>query len=119
MNKVSSETVALHAVRELAQTLKAARIALGLSQRELAKRAGLGQSRLALIEQGRVDLRASTLAQLARALDFELVLTPRHVLPAVESLTKRRSKEISSATPSLEEAPPPQRAAYSLDDEIS
>jgi transcriptional regulator with XRE-family HTH domain len=76
-----------YAVRQLAQTLKEARIARGLTQRELAERAGFGQNRLALIEAGQVDLRASTLVQLARALDLELVLTPRRVLPAVQSLT--------------------------------
>lgn len=76
-----------YAVRELAQTLREARIARGLTQRELAERAGFGQNRLALIEAGQVDLRTSTLVQLARALDLELVLTPRRVLPAVQSLT--------------------------------
>jgi transcriptional regulator with XRE-family HTH domain len=76
-----------YAVEQLARTLKHARIERGLSQRELAERAGLGQSRLALIEAGGVDLRTSTLVQLARALDLELVLTPRRVLSAVQSLT--------------------------------
>jgi transcriptional regulator with XRE-family HTH domain len=86
-----------YAVTQLAQTLRDARIARGLSQRELAERAGLGQSRLALIEGGGVDLRTSTLVQLARALDLELVLAPRRVLPAVQSLTggqPRRRQEV-------------------------
>ncbi len=77
----------LYAVKQLAQNLREARIGRGLSQRELAERAGLGQNRLALIEAGGVDLRTSTLVQLARALDLELVLAPRRVLPAVQSLT--------------------------------
>jgi transcriptional regulator with XRE-family HTH domain len=81
-----------YAVEQLAQTLRDARIARGLSQRELATRAGLGQSRLALIEGGGVDLRTSTLVQLARALDLELVLAPRRVLPAVQSLTGGRPR---------------------------
>ncbi|HUN74684.1 MAG TPA: helix-turn-helix transcriptional regulator [Steroidobacteraceae bacterium] len=76
-----------YAVRQLAQTLKEARVARGFTQRELAELAGFGQNRLALIEAGQVDLRTSTLVQLARALDLELVLTPRRVLPAVQSLT--------------------------------
>ena len=76
-----------YAVRQLTQTLKEARVARGFTQRELAERAGFGQNRLALIEAGQVDLRTSTLVQLARALDLELVLTPRRVLPAVQSLT--------------------------------
>lgn len=75
-----------YAIEQLAQTLRDIRIARGLSQRELAERAGLGQNRLALIEAGEVDLRTSTLVQLARALDLELILAPRRVLPAVQSL---------------------------------
>ena len=77
-----------YAVKQLAEALRSARIARGLSQRELAERASLGQSRLALIEAGKADLRTSTLVQLARALDLELVLAPRRVLPAVQSLTE-------------------------------
>lgn len=75
-----------YAVGQLVQTLKEVRVAHGLTQRELAERAGFGQNRLALIEAGQVDLRTSTLIQLVRALDLELVLTPRRVLPAVQSL---------------------------------
>jgi transcriptional regulator with XRE-family HTH domain len=76
-----------YAVKQLVQVLKDARLARGLSQRELAEQAGLGQNRLAKIEAGTVDIRTSTLVQLARTLDLELVLTPRRVLPAVQSLT--------------------------------
>ena len=86
-----------YAVKQLAQTLREARIARGLSQRELAERAGLGQSRLALIEAGGVDLRTSTLVQLARALDLELVLAPRRVLPAVQSLTESQPRRRQEA----------------------
>lgn len=86
-----------YAVKQLAQTLTDARLAHGLSQRELAERAGLGQSRLALIEAGRVDLRTSTLVQLARALDFDLVLAPRQVLPAVQSLAGGHPKRSQDA----------------------
>jgi transcriptional regulator with XRE-family HTH domain len=76
-----------YAIRHLTQILREARLAGGDSQKELAERAGLGQNRLALIETGEVDLRASTLIQLARALDLELVLVPRRLLPVVQSLT--------------------------------
>lgn len=81
-----------YAVGQLAQTLRDARLARGLTQRELSHGAGITQSRLALIEAGEVDLRTSTLVQLARALDLELVLTPRRVLPAVQSLIRTPTK---------------------------
>lgn len=86
-----------YAVRQLAQVLKEARIARGFTQRELAERAGFGQNRLALIEAGKVDLRTSTLVQLGRALDLELVLTPRRVLPAVQSLTGNQASRREEA----------------------
>lgn len=86
-----------YAVRQLAQTLKEARVARGFTQRELAKLAGFGQNRLALIEAGQVDLRTSTLVQLARALDLELVLTPRRVLPAVQSLTGNQASRLQDS----------------------
>jgi transcriptional regulator with XRE-family HTH domain len=86
-----------YAVEQLTLTLKDARVAAGVSQRELAERAGLGQNRLASIERGGVDLRASTLVQLARALDLELVLVPRRVLPAVQTLTGGQSEQAREA----------------------
>ena len=94
-----------YAVKQLAQTLKDARITRGLSQRELAESAGLGQSRLALIEAGRVDFRISTLVQLARALDLELVLAPRRVLPAVQSLTGERPRRQEAGRDSVRKTP--------------
>jgi transcriptional regulator with XRE-family HTH domain len=90
---------------QLAQTLKDARLTRGLTQRELAARAGLGQSRLALIEAGGVDFRTSTLVQLARALDLELVLTPRRVLPAVQSLTGERPRRQEAGRDSARRTP--------------
>jgi transcriptional regulator with XRE-family HTH domain len=86
-----------YAVEQLTLTLKDARVAAGISQRELAERAGLGQNRLASIETGGVDLRASTLVQLARALDLELVLVPRRVLPAVQVLTGGQPAQVREA----------------------
>jgi transcriptional regulator with XRE-family HTH domain len=66
----------------------------GLSQRELASQAKLGQSRLAKIEAGTADLRTSTLMQLARALNLELVLVPRRVLPAVLAMSEGVSSPV-------------------------
>ena len=51
-------------------------------------------------------MRLSSLIELARALDHELVLVPRKLLPAVEAIVNR--------TQALSEAP---RPAYTLDDE--
>jgi transcriptional regulator with XRE-family HTH domain len=69
-------------------TLKAAREAKGLSQRALAKLAGVPQSHISKIENAGVDLRLSSLTQIARALDLEVTLVPRKCVPAVRSIMR-------------------------------
>jgi len=78
-------------IKEVARTLKAAREAKGLSQRGLAARADLPQSHISKIENGGVDLRVSSLVELARALDLELALVPRISVPAVKSIVRKTS----------------------------
>ena len=53
-----------------------ARRRAGLSQRELAERAGVPQSTVARIESGAVDPRASTLRALLRACEVDLEAMP-------------------------------------------
>lgn len=69
---------------EILQTLRIAREQSGLSQRDLSARIGVPQSHISKIESGATDLRLSSLVELARALDYELVLVPRKALAAVE-----------------------------------
>jgi len=57
-----------------------------LSQRAVASLADLTQSRYSAIELGKIDPRASTLVEIARALDLELMLVPKEVVPVVESV---------------------------------
>lgn len=85
------------AIDEISRTIKAVRRAKGLSQLALAKTAGMPQSHISRIENAGVDLRVSSLTEIARALDLELTLVPRKTVPAVRSI-------VSSAqvgTPSL------------------
>lgn len=81
--------------------LKAARVARGFSQRELSARAGVPQSHISKIENGGADIRMSSLIELARALELDLLLVPRRLIPAVKGLTQGTSN----------------RPAYTLDDE--
>ena len=60
--------------------LKAARLAKGLSQRALSEGAGVPQSHISKIERGGVDLRHSSLVEIARALDLEVTLVPAKAL---------------------------------------
>lgn len=78
-----------YAIEYVAGTLKAARERKGLSQREFSKQSGVPQSHISKIESGAVDLRLSSLVELARVLDLELVLVPRKSVPAVQSIARR------------------------------
>lgn len=88
-------------IAEISRTLKAAREAKGLSQRALASKAGIPQSHISKIESAGVDLRISSLTQIARALGLELTLVPRKTLPAVRSIMRSSeldtSRKVSSA----------------------
>lgn len=81
----------------LLRTLKNAREAKGLSQRDLSARARVPQAHISKIESGAVDLRVSSLVALARVLDLELMLVPRKALSAVQSIV--RSSEPLAALP--------------------
>ena len=78
-----------YATEHIARTLKNAREARGLSQRALSARAGMPQSHISKIENGAVDLRVSSLVELARVLDLELELVARKALPAVHAVVGR------------------------------
>lgn len=80
-----------YASEDIAATLKEARENKGLSQRELSARSGVPQSHISKIESNAVDLRLSSLASLAHALDLELALIPRKAAPAVRSIARSTS----------------------------
>ena len=75
-------------IEEIANTLKEARKGNGLSQRTLSAAAGVPQGHISKIEMGTVDLRISSLIELARALDLELMLVPRKSVPAIQSIVR-------------------------------
>lgn len=57
---------------EVIAALTAVRVARGLSQTEVAARMGTSQSALARLESGRSDVRLSTLARYAAAVDADI-----------------------------------------------
>ena len=85
-------------IDEIVRTIKAAREAKGLSQRALAKIAGVPQSHISKIENAGVDLRVSSLTEISRALDLELALVPRKAIPAVKSILRSAQADIPSLT---------------------
>jgi transcriptional regulator with XRE-family HTH domain len=88
---------------DIAQSLRAAREKKGMSQRALSALTGVPQGHISRIEAGAVDIRLSSLIELARALDLEPMLVPRRLVPAVRTIVEPRADAV--------------RAAYSLDEE--
>ena len=76
----------VYAIEYLAKALKKAREDKKLSQRALSQRIGMPQAHISKIENAAVDLQASSLIEMARALDLEVMLVPRKYVPAINSL---------------------------------
>jgi len=60
----------------IADTLKIERIRRGLTQRQLGQLAGVPQSHISKIESGAVDLRLTSLFEIARVLNLSVRLEP-------------------------------------------
>ncbi len=83
------------------ETFRARRLALALSQIEVARRSGIQQRQVSIFERGG-EVTLSTLLKLAQALDMELLPVPRENAAKVESLLKaKREPALSSKSPSL------------------
>jgi transcriptional regulator with XRE-family HTH domain len=73
---------------QIVAALKAARSQKALSQRDLSKEVGVPQSHISKIEAGAVDLQLSSLIEIARALDMEVITIPRKLVPAVQAIMR-------------------------------
>lgn len=103
---------------DLREKLKEARISRGWGQRELGGKIGLPQPHISAIESGGVVPRFDTLLDIVRVLGLDLLLVPRSLVPAVQSLI-RAQKEPESAEKSLYAAGDEERAPGERDhDEI-
>ena len=94
-----------YAIEHVARALRRAREGKGLSQRALSTASGVPQGHISKIEAGTVDLRLSSLIELARALDLELMLVPRHAVTAARMIIRVSESDLSA------------RPAYSLDED--
>jgi HTH-type transcriptional regulator / antitoxin HipB len=98
-----SQSLKRDAFAALGPLLRATREQKGLTQKALADRLGLRQRQISDLERSAMDPRFSTVQDVARALELELVLVPRQLVPVVEDL---QSAERSASRP-----------MYALDDE--
>jgi transcriptional regulator with XRE-family HTH domain len=65
--------------------IRARRLSLGLTQRQVAEKAHLTQARVSEVEKGG-DARLSTLLMIAGALDLEIFPVPKHYSSLVRSV---------------------------------
>jgi len=85
---------------DLRNQIKQARTLRGWSQRQFGAAVGLPQSHISGIEAGQVVPRFDTLLDLVRVLDLDLLVVPRSLVPAVQSLI-RAQKEPDSVEKTL------------------
>lgn len=90
-------------IQHIAATLKAARVKKGLSQRALAARARMTQNHISRIENGEVDLQASSLIELSRVLEHEPMLIPVRFVPIVRNLISENPKKHQAPMYQLDE----------------
>ena len=88
------------------EQIKKARQKRGWAQRELAARVGLPQPHISCIESGEIVPRFDTLLDLVRVLHLDVVLVPRALVPAVQSLVRAQAEPESGEKP-----------LYAVDDE--
>lgn len=86
-----------YATQAIAASLREARTAKGLSQRDLSVLAGVPQAQISRIEAGTVDPRVTSLIALAHALELELALVPRKAVAAVKSIARQSGGQADPA----------------------
>ncbi|MEA3435896.1 MAG: helix-turn-helix transcriptional regulator [Thermodesulfobacteriota bacterium] len=73
-------------MNSILKQLKIARQEKGLKQSEFGNKLGLPQSHISKIERGETDPRLSTVVDMARIVDRELMLVPRRLASAIRSM---------------------------------
>lgn len=106
-----------YTIEHLARRLRDVRKAQGMSQRTLSAKAGIPQSHISKIESGAVDLRVSSLVEIARVLNLELELVPRNSVSAVRAIARRTKQNAPDQFQSAMHDAGRARPAYSLDAE--
>jgi HTH-type transcriptional regulator / antitoxin HipB len=81
------------------EQIKKARQRRGWGQRALAAKVGLPQPHISGIESGEIVPRLDTLLDLVRVLDLDILLVPRALVPAVQSLVRAQREPESVEKP--------------------
>jgi DNA-binding XRE family transcriptional regulator len=83
---------------EIGGQIRQARLTAGHTQEVAARHAAMARARYVELEQGKLDVRLTTLANAARAVGLDLMLVPIAYVPAVRSML-RPSNEDADETP--------------------
>src|SRR5215475_7225450 len=84
---------------DLREQIKEARMKRGWGQRELGSVIGLPQPHISAIESGVIVPRFDTLLDMVRVLDLDLLLVPRSLVPAVQSLIRAHNEPEAAEKP--------------------
>ena len=99
----ATKSILIRMISELITTLAQARKAARITQADLAERAGLSRMAVQRTETGDVDPRFSTLQEMARVLNMELIAVPAElhaqVLALIEPQTDQTAAADSIASP--------------------
>jgi predicted transcriptional regulator len=91
----------IYSIQELIRTLKKARESKNLSQQALSEKVNVPQSHISKIESGKVDIQLSNFLEIARILDFEVMLVPRQSVNLIKQIIasdeNQKGKEIRPA----------------------
>ena len=80
---------------DIIEQLKASRKSKKISQGDLGKRMKLPQSHISNIESGQTDTRLSTVVEMSRQLDHELMLIPKEWIMAVQHIVAGHPEKLS------------------------
>jgi len=74
--------------------IKSIRVQLGMSQKALAKRAGVPQSTISRIEQEERDANLSTLNKILSAISCDLVIVP-HLQDSIDAIRRKQARKMA------------------------
>jgi predicted transcriptional regulator len=80
-------------MNKIIQLLKDSRLELKVNQTDFGKKMGMPQSHVSKIEKGLSDPRLSTISDMARLLDQELILVPREKLSIINALINQDDEQ--------------------------
>ena len=80
-------------MNKIIQLLKDSRLELKVNQTDFGKKMCMPQSHVSKIEKGLSDPRLSTISDMARLLDQELILVPREKLSIINALINQDDEQ--------------------------